>query len=94
MLLNPHLLHALSYLILTLVVLKVGYRMFLARKMSRLSSQAPVLLGTRDRLVELAELEAIKISLTEAVLVVLAHFILIAASFMEYSSSLIEAHVK
>ena len=81
---DPHLVHAMAYGILTILVCRIGYRMFMTNRFRRMLVRSAALAESKRRLIDLLGLEAIRVSPIEAGVVVVAHVLLLSASTALY----------
>ena len=81
---DPHLLHLIAYFILTVLAMRIGARMFLTLRFTGLVVQSGVLRRSKVRLIELLSLEAIRVSPLEAIVIVVAHLMLVIGSIVAF----------
>ena len=77
------LLHTLSYALLTIVVTKLGVRLFLVSRINHLIVHDGGLLRAKKHLADVMRARALEVSLLEALIVIAAHFLLCAGCIIE-----------
>lgn len=77
---NPHFFHVVAYSVLTLLVARIAYRVFMIARIRGISVQNSVLADSKQRLTDLLGLEAVRVSPIEAGLILVAHILLVSSS--------------
>ena len=77
---DPHLWHAIAYLVLLILVVRIGFRVLMSTQFGGLSLGDDVLMRARGRVSDLLSLEAVRISPAEVGFMLAAHVLLAASS--------------
>lgn len=77
---NPHFWHAAAYLLLTMLVIRIGYRVLITARFSGLPLGEASLQHAKARVMDLLSLDAVRVTPMEIAVMIIAHLMLFASA--------------